>query len=195
VSSETGFDYLEFHINGVLQSGRISGNEDWQQKSYTLPGGTHTLRWRYTKDASITTGTDAGWVDQVVWTPSASAYAAWQALHFTPAEIANPLISGPDADPDKDGQKNLIEFAFGLNPKSGSSLSPPAPQMVGGNYVISFTEPAGMNGITYGAEWSTTLAPGNWTPVPDTGVGGVHTFRVPVVGKPSLFMRHIVTTP
>jgi hypothetical protein len=195
VSSETGFDYLEFHIDGVLQSGRISGNVGWQQQNFALSGGVHTLRWRYVKDDSISAGADSGWVDEVIWAPGGSAYAIWQAANFTLAEIANPLISGPDADPDRDGRKNLIEFAFDLDPNSGASLQTPQPQRVGGNLVLSFTEPAGMNGITYGAEWSTTLLPGSWTPIPDTGVAPQHTFSVPIAGKPTLFMRAVVTMP
>lgn len=33
--------------------------------SLTLPGGTHTLRWSYVKDFSDSSGSDAGWLDQV----------------------------------------------------------------------------------------------------------------------------------
>lgn len=70
VSSESNYDWLEFQLNGVLQEGRISGEVAWLQKTFTLPVGTHTLRWRYIKDGSVNTGADAGYVDQVVFTPS-----------------------------------------------------------------------------------------------------------------------------
>jgi hypothetical protein len=70
VSSEAGYDYLEFYIDGELQAGEISGNVDWAQKSYTLGAGSHTLRWLYMKDNSDSSGSDAGWVDEVVWTSS-----------------------------------------------------------------------------------------------------------------------------
>ena len=43
VSSED-YDYLRFAINGILQD-EISGEGDWQQQTYDLPAGTHTLRW------------------------------------------------------------------------------------------------------------------------------------------------------
>jgi len=43
-------------------------------------------------------------------------FSAWQKLHFTPAQIADPLVSGPMADFDQDGIKNLLEFAFHLDP-------------------------------------------------------------------------------
>ena len=64
VSSQLG-DYVEFFIDGVRQA-RISGTTDWQGQSYTITGsGTHTLKWRYTKNGSGTGGSDCAWVDYV----------------------------------------------------------------------------------------------------------------------------------
>jgi hypothetical protein len=64
VSSESGYDFLEFYIDDSLR-GSISGSADWQQKTYTLASGSHTLEWRYIKDGSISSGSDCGWVDLV----------------------------------------------------------------------------------------------------------------------------------
>lgn len=72
VSSEGNYDFLEFHINGTLQSGRISGSGSWQQKTYALTSATNVLRWRYVKDSSASSGSDCGWVDQVVFAGSAT---------------------------------------------------------------------------------------------------------------------------
>ena len=47
---------------------------------------------------------------------------AWLDLHFTPAERANPLISGDDADPDGDGYTNETEFRFQTDPRETSSI-------------------------------------------------------------------------
>jgi len=66
VSSESGYDYLEFYIDGSLQD-RISGTVDWHQMMYTLPLGSNTLEWRYIKDGSISSGNDCGWVDKLEW--------------------------------------------------------------------------------------------------------------------------------
>jgi uncharacterized repeat protein (TIGR02543 family) len=66
VSSEENYDLLKFYIDGVEQSGKISGEINWQQVSYTFPAGSHTLRWAYSKDGSGVSGSDAGWVDQIV---------------------------------------------------------------------------------------------------------------------------------
>jgi hypothetical protein len=69
ISSEAGFDFLEFKIDGVTQSS-ISGEANWAQVSYSIASGSHTLAWRYSKDGSGSAGTDAGWVDQFVYIPS-----------------------------------------------------------------------------------------------------------------------------
>ena len=116
-------------------------------------------------------------------------FASWQTKKFTPTQLANPLISGPDADPDMDGLKNIIEFAFGLNPNSGASVMLPQAQRLAGYFVVTFTEPAGITGVTYGADWSPALAAGSWLPVPDTGSGGTHTFSVPIGSHTEMFIR------
>jgi hypothetical protein len=66
VSSENYCDFLEFCIDDVLQD-RISGLVDWQQMTYTLGSGSHSLKWLYIKDGSINSGSDCGWLDQVEW--------------------------------------------------------------------------------------------------------------------------------
>jgi len=66
VSSESGHDFLRFYIDGVEQSGRISGSVDWQMKAFTLAQGSHTLKWVYSKDSSTSTDSDCGWVDELV---------------------------------------------------------------------------------------------------------------------------------
>ncbi|MBK8475316.1 MAG: immunoglobulin domain-containing protein [Opitutaceae bacterium] len=65
VSSEGGYDYLRFSIDGTEQSGRISGTVDWQPKTFSIGAGSHTLKWAYTKDSSTSSGSDSGWVDQL----------------------------------------------------------------------------------------------------------------------------------
>jgi len=63
VSSESGSDYLKFYINDQYQAG-ISGNVDWQKKSYTFSGaGTKTLKWVYYGGSG---GQNCGWVDGLV---------------------------------------------------------------------------------------------------------------------------------
>ena len=64
VSSQPGFDYLNFYVNNV-QIRQISGEVDWKLVEYTLgeSGVSYELKWCYEKDASITAASDSGWVD------------------------------------------------------------------------------------------------------------------------------------
>lgn len=71
VSSESGYDFLSFYIDGVRQSGRISGAVGFTQQSWSIPAGSHVLKWTYSKDASLSSGSDAGYLDTVLFTASA----------------------------------------------------------------------------------------------------------------------------
>ncbi len=64
VSSEASYDYLKFYIDGVLKH-QIAGTAAWAQKVYTVTTGSHTLKWVYAKDASVSSGSDTGWVDKL----------------------------------------------------------------------------------------------------------------------------------
>jgi hypothetical protein len=75
VSSESGFDYLRAYDNGT-QLGRWSGNVGWTQVSFALAAGTHTIEFRYTKDGSVSSGSDTGWVDDVQITTASSCTGA-----------------------------------------------------------------------------------------------------------------------
>ena len=76
VSSEAN-DGLEFYAYSAVQTqtvARLSGSVDWQQYACFLgTTNTYTLKWRYVKNGAVTSGSDAGWVDQVEWL--ASPYA------------------------------------------------------------------------------------------------------------------------
>jgi hypothetical protein len=60
-------DYLEFYIDDVRQSPRITGETDWALQSYTLTAGIHTLKWRFINGGG-SSGQECGWVDFVQWT-------------------------------------------------------------------------------------------------------------------------------
>lgn len=64
VSSEIGFDDLEFYVDGSLQSA-WNGEVPWQQHVVNVPSGQHTFQWRYVKDGSLSLGSDKSWVDLV----------------------------------------------------------------------------------------------------------------------------------
>jgi len=67
VSSESCCDKLRFYIDGVEQN-NWGGTIPFTQVTYPLVAGTYTLRWRYTKDFSVSSGADAAYVDDILIT-------------------------------------------------------------------------------------------------------------------------------
>ena len=125
VSSEQFYDFLEFRINGELQSGRISGEVDWQEKIYALGAGAHTLRWIYHKDFTVSAGADRGWVDQVVWIPERTAMGvptAWyQGFGILPAN-GQSWDALDFVDSAANGTPNWMQYPAGLDPTDIDSV-------------------------------------------------------------------------
>src|SRR6185436_14596427 len=69
VSSEDGYDFLDFYVNNTLQD-EITGEIDWEQRTFSIPAGQSTLTWVYFKDNVSAAGQDAGWVDLVNYLPA-----------------------------------------------------------------------------------------------------------------------------
>ena len=64
-STEGSYDYLYFFIDGDQMNG-WSGENDWEEFSYDLSTGEHTLMWTYAKDFIVSSGEDACWVDDII---------------------------------------------------------------------------------------------------------------------------------
>ena len=70
VSSESGYDKLSVTGDGSSLASAISGSTSWATVTKTFTSaGTHTVVWTYSKDSSASSGSDCGWVTDVVWTP------------------------------------------------------------------------------------------------------------------------------
>jgi len=67
VSSEANHDYLDLFFDSTNPK-RLSGEVDWNQVTQKIPPGIHTITWKYSKDASVSSGSDCAWVDKVVYT-------------------------------------------------------------------------------------------------------------------------------
>lgn len=84
ISSEANYDFLKFYIDG-LETSAWSWNVTWSQESYNISNGSHTFRWCYEKDGSVTTAQDRWWVDYieivettpVVWAALLDFEIAW----------------------------------------------------------------------------------------------------------------------
>ena len=69
VSSENSYDKLYFLIDGTSM-GDWSGENDWSLQTYTVTPGTHTFKWRYAKDSSVSNGSDCAWIDCIQLPPT-----------------------------------------------------------------------------------------------------------------------------
>ena len=92
VSSEEGYDFLRFYIDGVVQQ-EWTGNAGWAVAAFGVSAGTHTFRWEYSKDDAVAAGADAAWIDAVVLparstTPTFALGAASHAI----GEATNSLV-------------------------------------------------------------------------------------------------------
>ncbi len=160
--------------------------------SAVLTGLTSGTTYHFRVNATSSQGTTLG--SGQTFTTAASTPASWrQQWYSTTSNTGN---AADNADPYHTGVPNLVAFAlFGpnQNPAQVTSAQLPQPQMVGRNYVFSFTEPAGVSNITYGGQFTTSLNPADWQPVIDTGSGTQHIFSVPIGGSTQVFMRLTLT--
>ena len=122
-------------------------------------------------------------------------YGTWASGFSLPI----PGNGDPNVDADNDGLKNQQEYAFGLIPNSGSSVSPITSQLNKATGLFSYTRrKPSLTGLVYTYEYSTTLA--GWTDfTPDSTSSNsgdpveIITVDVPnaLLGNTNLFVRVI----
>jgi uncharacterized delta-60 repeat protein len=164
---------------------RIDGG--WVRAGLSLPP-AGKIRAR----ARTTGGYGNGSTGLVETTAHFSGLDIWRQTHFGTAENAG--IAANDADPDKDGLENLVEYAFDLNPNVPDATALPAWEKDDNDYVLTFTRPPSATGITYMAEYSDSLNPGSWTAAANAGTGDNYVFYTTATG-PRLYLRVRVTGP
>ncbi len=145
---------------------------------------------------TVTAANVAGFTTTTLNLTVVSAIEGWRQRNFGSTNGTG--NAADNADPFHTGIPNLLVFAFlgpNSNPGTASLRQLPQLQMSGGNLLFTFTQPSGVDDVIYGAEFTKALAPAEWTPIPDTGIGAVHTFCVPTVGDTQMFLRLTVTRP
>jgi hypothetical protein len=65
VSSESGYDWFNFYIDSEQKEHTSGTSNTWTMKSFTVGAGTHTFTFEYTKDQSVSSGSDCAWIDNV----------------------------------------------------------------------------------------------------------------------------------
>jgi hypothetical protein len=130
----------------------------------------------------------------ITYTPALTPLESWRFTWYGNSENTGDAsnISAPHGN----GISNLLVFGL-IGPQQNPATAQPSqlPQLILENnaHRFDFTEPASVSGIVYGAEWSTTLAPGSWQPLPDLGTGTRHVFEAPS-NENRVFMRLRLTS-
>jgi hypothetical protein len=112
------------------------------------PYGSIDFTWRSV--SQITGGAD-----------SLPAYDVWAATQFTPPQLMNPAVSGPNADPDSDGFTNQQEFLAGTNPLDAASKLELRLTPTPTNALLNFD---GVSNKNYTVQQRTNLSTSVWQP-------------------------------
>lgn len=68
VSSEANYDWLRFYIDDIERLS-MAGESSWYERIFNVHPGTHTFRWSYEKDLSVSNGSDCAWLDYITMPP------------------------------------------------------------------------------------------------------------------------------
>ena len=90
VSSESNYDFLVFSIDDIERD-RWSGSLAWYEHTYLVHPGEHHYNWTYTKDYSVSSGSDCAWIDYITLPPF---------LDKTSEQTHNPLTLHPNPTTD-----------------------------------------------------------------------------------------------
>ena len=174
----------------------VSGPATISGNSLTLTGvGTVTVRASQVGDPTYAAAPS---VDRsFIVAPS---FASWLQEKFTPAELVDAAVSGPNAVYGADGIPNLVKYALGLEPKMNATTGLPEMSVTGSDWVYTYTRPANRTDVSCLVESSTDLATWATTGVTHEFVstsGGVETWRarVPLSSAAKVFFRLQVSRP
>ena len=107
VSSEEGYDFLKFYIDGIeIQA--WSGLVDWSEVKFPVAIGDHLFSWVYEKDDIIASNQDASWIDYIEF-PAGNAVSPNSINNLSTDRITSYAIS---PNPTTDG--SFILFGNGL---------------------------------------------------------------------------------
>jgi hypothetical protein len=124
-------------------------------------GGTYVLRLTANDGAAAVS-------DDVTVTVGPETLSEWKARHFTPAELADPAISGDDADPDGDGLSNVAEYNAGTDPRDPSSvLRIDTVEMTSGTSPVVRIRFPVATGRSYTVQYRNAAAAGTWLKLAD----------------------------
>ena len=100
----------------------------------------------------------------VVWLEGPS-WGKWRLDNFTLSELLDSSVSGDNADPDKDGIKNLLERAMYTDPREKNTTDALSAQLINGIFSLSFTRAIDTTNLNASIRLESSLDLYNWTTV------------------------------
>ena len=128
--------------------------------------------------------------------PPFTAYSDWTGYWLSPAEAADPNIGGFNADTDRDGIPNLLEYALNLRPKFPDVGGVPVGQLIAGTLSLTYTKILDSIDLDYAVYESTNLQ--SWQPASVTNEmltddGRKQTIRATTTNSAARFLQLRVT--
>lgn len=162
---------------------------------------TFTASGSYTLRLTADDGEMLTYDDTTASVTASTPWQSWRSTEFTAGELTNLSVSGEAADPDQDGLSNLVEYALGLEPKTGNA----SPLTVGSSesaLTLTYTRNLAATDTVLQIQRSNTLDSSSWqnvTPLSDNPVGTSGTVQtreaaLPITGSLGFF-RILATRP
>ena len=200
-TATNGSDYVSIPASVTIPAGASSATVTVTPIPDNIAEGDETVVLTLSADPAYGSGAQTSATVTIKDTP----IDAWRFSKFTPAELADPSVSGDLADFEKDGIANLHEYAFGLEPKTPDVAGLPA-QFIqpGGALAISYTHVKSAVDISYVVEVSNDLAAWHSGPAYTSLIGtddhgATETLKygslLPLDASKRQFMRIRVTRP
>jgi len=159
----------------------ITGNASAATATLTLPGATVADSGDYDVVVSNSFGSATS---QTATLTVISRFDAWRAAQFTSSELADPLLSGPQASFLGDGIPNLVKYALGLDPKVTVPADRlPAVSVTETEWVYTYRRDPTRTDVTLAVETTTnfsTWSSAGLTPTQVGTSGGLETWEVRV---------------
>lgn len=164
-------------VNGVLEASGAAGTNTLTANPVITFGG-NTLNSRYflgvmDEVRAYNRALSDGEVAQLA---QAGGYESWTLANMPNTSAA---LVAPTADPDGDGQNNLLEYAFNSNPLAANASPFTIVRAGDGSIWLSYPRRTGFSGLRYTVWKSDDLAA--WAPVTD---GYLNEVTQPVLGQP-----------
>jgi subtilisin family serine protease len=202
-STEATNDKLTFLIDGVSQ-GTYSGTTGWTQASFTLAAGSRTLTWTYSKNGSISSGSDAVWIDNISfpgdeWRASGatetgvlagnfSLYFKDLADYVTPSTVSNSTTSIPNYSRSGTYTRKTGTVSTTINP-AGAVTAGAQWRIDGGAWRNSGTSVSSINTGTHTIDFSSLTG---WTTPSSQSITVSYNATTPVTGT---YVQQQVATP